>query len=622
MSSKVVSVLIKNDKINVMNLMKESGIKSKIELINEILSVFDGYLNRKCEVRDYKLLIRLLSYLEKVLSYQTPINKQLIMSKLDEIKENYIIKTRKIDDRVSSQFKSAAQFISNIESLMFIYQNSIILPDLKEEVGYELLDYLVFESKNYYMFEKALISFPYLVNLLDQDGKTLLENVILKYLNYIRNADDIDNSEIVYYNAIIDIILCNSKFKIDDNKIDEFINDIENMLKLNDSKKDYYIGVKDKVKQFKSKKTNHKNTLKLLKIHDDFPKIILESALKLTRERPKLSSRILIHDYVITIDDDFSRELDDGLSIRRLENGNFLLGVHIANVLSIVPYDSPIIKEASIRTTSIYCDNYHIPMLPSDISIKMLSLKEGVNRPSNSYFFEIDCDGNIVNTKFLKSMVRVNKRYNYKEVNDLMEHGSEDKFLDNMFQNYYFLLQILNKRFTGDEVYMTKKKSTSNLSNTNLLGSTVAEKLVELTMLTANNEIFKYFDSNNLPCLYRSHTLDENVKNEIRKLLVMKTDARKIIDALNGFYPKAFYSYKNHGHYGMGLSAYGHATSPLRRFPDILTERCLDTFYYSKPTDEEAYDLEEEIKKCAKYINRKQLSIEQYINAKNKELKK
>lgn len=236
---------------------------------------------------------------------------------------------------------------------------------------------------------------------------------------------------------------------------------------------------------------------------------------------------------------------------------------------------------------------------------------------ANSYYFEIDEYGNVLDYYFLKTIIKSNAKLNYNDVINTYQKNSRRNELDKSIDDLSELLEILKNKFKKTKEYDLHKQLKNEITGTRITGNSLPEQIVEYTMLLANNVIASYFHSRHLPFIYRVHTLDKNndssILDKLEKYSSFKPVAKECFNLLIAEYPNARYDYVNLGHAGLNLDAYCHATSPLRRASDIYVNRCLDTFYYSNPTDKEAYELEELIKGEVERINSKIQLAEYYV---------
>jgi len=333
----------------------------------------------------------------------------------------------------------------------------------------------------------------------------------------------------------------------------------------------------------------------------------------------EIDERLLIgkdlRDQVIfTIDGDDTKDVDDAISIKRLPNGNYVLGVHIADVSHYVKMGSAIEEEAYSRGTSVYLADSVIPMLPHKLSNGICSLNEDVDRLAMSCEMEIDPSGKIVDSSIFPSIIRSRKKMTYKNVNkvleeDIIPEGYEEYAED--LKMMHSLAKILRKEKIGrgyiefdiDEAKIIVDEKGEAIDVVKRYRG-AGENLIEDFMIAANETVASTIYFMDLPFVYRIHGEPNEEKVESFKRLlrilgykVEKTDnitpkvMQKILDDLKDkkeFYvlsnlllrsmQKATYDPNNIGHFGLASKCYTHFTSPIRRYPDLTVHRLLKKY--------------------------------------------
>ncbi|NUJ98068.1 ribonuclease R [Candidatus Gracilibacteria bacterium] len=302
--------------------------------------------------------------------------------------------------------------------------------------------------------------------------------------------------------------------------------------------------------------------------------------------------------FTFTIDGEDAKDLDDAISLKKLDNGNFKLFVHIADVAHYVKEKSFLDEEALKRATSIYLVDRVIPMLPSEISNGVCSLNPHEKKLTLTCEMDIDKHGKTIATRVYESIIQSDFRLSYKQVEKIRENNFQDKELGEILKEAYILKEIIaNYRkkngylsFDFDEVFIEVDEK-GNPINIKKYEKFESHKVIEHFMINANEAIAKKFST--FPFLYRVHPdpQREDIENMIKQLSNYisldknDTSIEKVIQKAEGnnflsrlilrSLPKAIYSAKNEGHFGLGLEFYSHFTSPIRRYPDLQIHRII-----------------------------------------------
>ena len=317
-----------------------------------------------------------------------------------------------------------------------------------------------------------------------------------------------------------------------------------------------------------------------------------------------------------TIDPRDAKDFDDALSIRKLKNGNFEVGVHIADVTHYVRPDSIIDKEAAKRATSVYLVDRVVPMLPEHLSNGICSLRPNEDKLTFSVIFEIKPDGKIVDTKIARTVIRSDRRFTYEEAQEIIETGKGD-FKDEILTLDRLAKQYRKERYDSGsvdfdrmEVRFETDKDGHPLS-VYFKESKDANKLIEEFMLMANRAVaseigivpkrkkakafvYRVHDAPDAERLANLAELARNfgykvkttgtpkdINNTLNKLLQDikgKGEENLLATLALRSMAKAIYTTKNIGHYGLGFDFYTHFTSPIRRYPDMMVHRLLERY--------------------------------------------
>ena len=332
---------------------------------------------------------------------------------------------------------------------------------------------------------------------------------------------------------------------------------------------------------------------------------------------------------LITIDGIDAKDLDDAVRVEMLENGNYLLGVYIADVSNYVKEGTFLDLEAFERGTSVYLPDRVIPMLPKKLSNGICSLNEGVDRLVMCCEMEIDNSGNVINSEIFEGIINSHHRMTYDDVNMILKG---DEILVNKYQDIYNMLlnannlsKILNKKRETRGAFMFETPEAKIILNEK--GNVVdivlrqrfdAECLIEEFMLISNECVAETMTWLDVPFIYRVH--EEPADDKISKLMLMvnnfgydyKIKGQKSVSrllqkilkdhdlneegisteditrrgivnkALIRTMAKAKYQETNIGHFGLGSKCYTHFTSPIRRYPDLLVHRLIKEFMFNE----------------------------------------
>ena len=347
-----------------------------------------------------------------------------------------------------------------------------------------------------------------------------------------------------------------------------------------------------------------------------FPDKVEKEANKITKEisKEEISERLDIRKTTtFTIDPKDAKDFDDALSVKKLKNGNWEIGVHIADVSHYVKKGGVIDKEAAERATSVYLVDRVIPMLPEVLSNNICSLKPNVDRLAYSILFEMDESANMLDYTIKKTVIHSDVRFTYQTAQDVIDNKEgelvpELLLLDKLSkilrekrqQNGSINFEstevkfILDKNNNPIDVYFKESLSTNHLiEEFMLLANKTVAKHIGFPIKDAKTFVYRIHD---IPDTDRITTLNNIVKkfghsinNEssnklsqsLNKLLknVKGKNEQQMVETLTiRSMAKAVYTTNNIGHYGLAFDYYSHFTSPIRRYPDLIVHRLLEQY--------------------------------------------
>ena len=524
-------------------------------------------------------------------------------------------------------FEDLKQIIINMENTMLrIYYNNPTDYDPRKEA---FIQYIIFDLKYINFFEHACETFPHIVNCTNHRGVPLIEQVLDKYLDGLEKYLEKPNlgplDDVIYYGKVIKIIMNSEKVKIDDNTKRALLSRIR---KYAASKHFEDSRHKEKLSFFINEITNtisgidypetEKYTDYKYEIHKDFKEAHYFEAHTLYVNYQHLGGKPTKRN-IYTFDGEGAKEIDDALSITH-EDGIFHLGVHIAYPMGYISQDSILMDEAKRRTTSIYYGNDCIPLFPIELSGDLMSLNQGQKRKCISYYFDIDeLTGDLIDFKIKKELCTIKKNLTYNDFNQIMEHGTSDKKLEEAIILLNQVSDLLGKIYNEDAYYQYIHQNGQQ-------AETKSEKVVANTMIFTNYHTAKLFSSRGLPFIYRCHEVNQAEINRLTRLqngLKYQRNTDKIvknIELIKNMFPRAFYSRSNKGHEGLGINFYSHVTSPLRRLADNIADICIEKFILGEYTEDDIKRISDLIDETTEIINEKRNSIMEYTILKEKKL--
>lgn len=361
---------------------------------------------------------------------------------------------------------------------------------------------------------------------------------------------------------------------------------------------------------------------------------------------------------IISIDPETSKDLDDAIYVKKLDNGNYFLGVSIADVSSYVQINTSIDEDAILRGTSVYYLNKVIPMLPFNISDHLCSLNQDEEKMCLTCDMEFDKQGNILSYNVFPAIMQNKCRMSYDEVNDfynknIKRNGVSEEIYDQLLISKELHEILRTKNITNGYIDFEIKEPKIILDkdgvpiDIQIKKSGIAQKMIEDFMISANQCVTMFANDLEIPFVYRIHDKPEFKKYENFIIESKKLNfkilfdyhtltPRKVYETLEAnkdneninilrklmlrLMQKAKYSTQNIGHFGLALQDYAHFTSPIRRYSDLLIHRILWYFVFAKDyySDEERQVLKNKINDLIDQCNLteiRQVNSERDINS-------
>ncbi|RLD67908.1 MAG: ribonuclease R [Bacteroidetes bacterium] len=317
----------------------------------------------------------------------------------------------------------------------------------------------------------------------------------------------------------------------------------------------------------------------------------------------------------ITIDPEDAKDFDDALSVKTLENGNYEIGVHIADVSHYVTPGTLLDEEAYNRATSVYLVDRVIPMLPERLSNLICSLRPDEEKLTFSAVFEMDDKANVLKKWFGKTIIKSNRRFTYDEAQKIIETGGGD-FADEVLKMNELAQNLREQRYKRGSISFDKIEVKFHIDEDGkpldiyFKTSKEANKLIEEFMLLANKKVAEeigkgksknaektfVYRIHDEPDLEKLNTFSNFIKrygykislknkkeiastmNDLLEDVQGKSEQNVIENLAIRSMAKAEYSVDNIGHYGLAFDHYSHFTSPIRRYPDLMVHRLLESY--------------------------------------------
>ncbi len=356
----------------------------------------------------------------------------------------------------------------------------------------------------------------------------------------------------------------------------------------------------------------------VLKQLDNIPDFVSEKEI-MSRKDHDLRDKV-----IYTIDGNDTKDIDDAISIEKLDNGNYKLGVHIADVSYYVKEGTPLDLEAQDRGTSVYLADRVIPMIPHKLSNGICSLNPNVDRLAITCEMEIDSNGKVVNYDIFESVICSRIQMTYDNVNQILEKNIVPEGYEDYVSSLYLMKELadilrtskLKRGYLDFDIDESKiiVDDRGKAIDIKLRNRGIGENLIEDFMIIANETVATHLFYMNLPSIYRIHgePNEEKIQSFLNFVSILghKVNAKikdinpktvqKILDELKEteeFHilsklllrsmQKAVYDTNNIGHFGLASKIYTHFTSPIRRYPDTTVHRLLRTYLFQNKIDNE-----------------------------------
>lgn len=624
--AKLEGILKDEAVITIDDLEREYNVPHDSVIIKSLVLYLQNKIDNYDYIEDNTVLLKAFYFIRDILNCGHLLNRGMIKEKLTNIQisihDRLITKPGQISKK-NVNYKRLKYLMRLVETLNI--QLEFDIGQDYEGNDFSFISYIIFDLKNISFLKRALAKVPDFANAVGEDNKSIYYHIASKYLNELEESPQ-NESTFHFLEKVIGIIETSPKHNLRSQEVKDLLTRIYTVLGHVNIDDPYYQKKKNRlgilsqmISKHQKKCTTFEDLLNKYHLSYSFPDYVQYEfdRYKQIITPTNFKDHKTFEEYIISIDGIGAKELDDALSIKKLPNGNYLLGIHISHVTGLIPYNSFLVKEALDRTTAIYFgERDSINSFPNIISKNYGSLNQGYSRLAISGYFEIDHEGSTHMHSLLKSIITVNKNATTIEVNRAIEKGSQNKPFQQSCELLNEAVECLKKSIQLDKRYQKMKGYVPNITY-NREEHSPAGNIVQYAMILMNKEIATSFSEHGLPFIYRVHEIDPKRKEVIERLwheLPKNTDNpryQEVLDNIEAIYPRAKYAMSG-SHYGLQLEHYTHMTSPLRRGADLVAAHCLETCYFAKPKDGDIYLLEEEIKRNIDHINERQEALDDF----------
>lgn len=381
--------------------------------------------------------------------------------------------------------------------------------------------------------------------------------------------------------------------------------------------------------------------IKKYKLPEEFPPKVENYAEGISETIPKAEYKVRLdlRDLrIVTIDGEDAKDLDDAVSIEKLPNGNYKLGVHIADVSNYVKEKNPLDKEALKRGNSVYLIDRVIPMLPKKLSNGICSLNPRVDRLTLSCIMEIDKTGKVVDHNIAESIIKTSERMTYTDVTKILRDKDEEliKRYDYLYEDFKIMEELcgvlykkrvhrgaIDFEFEECKIILNEEGKPVEIKP---YERAIANRIIEEFMLVCNETVAEHMFWANMPFVYRIHedpdeeklaVFNEFVHNlgytvrlgkevhpkalqDVIEKIKGKKEETVVSTLLLRSLKQARYSPECVGHFGLAAKYYCHFTSPIRRYPDLIIHRIIKAFIKGEIDEKRLKRLTTEVEVAAK----------------------
>ena len=495
---------------------------------------------------------------------------------------------------------------------------------------YHFAELLIYKYRNFDYFYQIARTYPNLINSLNEKNIPLIYNLIKKQVRNIKNESS--RNTIDYINRVINFIMSSNYLYLNNKQLNEIVTYLKSEMFNLHKQEDLNIELMDFIDQLcQAFKHLGKGVTFTRDVRDLYKKYGIKEASDIYWPRIELANQksSKVEDYTDkeTITMDLSKNIrhyDDAVSCEILDNGNYLVGVYIADLTDLIIPGSEMDFIAYDRCETIYLDDRAIDMLPQLIS-NYASLNRGENKKVIAYMFEFTSDGELHDFSVKQAYINVKNNLNFNAAQKLY-HLNHNNAHGKIIKN---LIKLNNERekskFYNENYHIFKEEKRKVDEQFEYHINNDCSKALSSLMILVNSSIAKFFSDNQYPFLYRvnSSNIDDELIARIQKSNTVGELPIEVTKLVNKVYSRSKYSHINTGHHGLGLAYYCHTTNPIRSYASIVTQRMVkEEFIDGGLRDSELKRYEQILPQIANSLNNKidthNIFVEEYTKIKKK----
>ena len=586
---------------------------------------------------DYRWLCTCLKYIIEIISKDSKTHTPEHFYMIERIKNNILFKKENAPEYLPNNLKFFFEDVLNILKPL----TKILDKQTKEERKkakekeesnnlYHFAELLIYKFKNFDYFYQIAKTYPYLINSVNEKNVPLIDSLIRKQVKNLKNHGNRENIE--YFYRVINFIT-NSNYlnmtnkqlnelmsylkselyhlkeqELIDNELVSFIEELVSIFKVKTKSIGASVDTRELCKKYDIKEANDCFTTNIV-----IPNIYTENTEDFTDKE------------VITMDLSKNvRVFDDAMSCECLENGNFLVGVYIADLTDIIIPNTELDFFAYNRAETIYLEDRAVDMLPSEITSNY-SLHSKEKRKVIAYMFEFTKDAVLYDFKIKSAIINVKNNLTFSNAQKLyhLNHNNDQgKIIRNLIK---LSEQLAKSNFYNENYHILKEEKRKYEEKDEYHINNDCSRALATFMILVNSSIAKFFADNKYPFLYRvnSSNIDEEMIKKLQHSVSTETLPSEIHKLIDKLYSRSSYSHINTGHHGLGLAYYCHVTNPIRSYASIITQRMVKKeFINGGLEDVELYKYEQILPQVASYLNKTidthNIFVEEYNKIKRK----